>query len=111
MTTIEKGLIDYSYFFKDEYSVKKLSYTFDENLIQEIQKGWEYLANTKSQILHIYIDFEEGIEISDDDEFNNEVYYIKIIVMKNEIVAISCSDKYNNECVSEYITKKELLDL
>ena len=108
MITINKSINDWTCGFEESYSVSEIELIFDQDLINQISNGWEYLKDKSNQSIRITPNPEEVNFKSDDEEFDENVYSIFIRVYKDRTIIIECRDTCCLVCYSSTIEENEL---
>ena len=110
MKTIKKEVIDMTCGYDYIYDVNHMQIKITEELLTEIKNCWDYLENKNNQIIQITIHPDKLQFSTDDEDFDDEVYYVIINVKGDRTIYLECCDSLISKCFSDSITELELIE-
>ena len=99
-----------TYGFENLYDLNEINFTVNAEIFEEIKRGWDYLENKQNQTIQMSIR-PKLIEFSTDDEdFDEAVYYVLINVKGDRTIYLECCDSLITKYFSDSITELELIE-
>jgi hypothetical protein len=99
-----------TYGFEDLYNVNEINLNITGEFLEEIKNCWDYLENKNNQIIQITIHPDKLQFSTDDEDFDDEVYYVIINVKGDRTIYLECCDSLISKCFSDSITELELIE-